>query len=89
MNSEEVRRLFAGTKALITNNFQNLLKYNTIKEAFCCGKKRFYIEKYSNACYNKPKKAVGIMYEVAQMLNIGMVVFFIATFVSGEYFFVG
>ena len=33
-------------------------------------------------CYNRLGKVVESMYEVAQMLNIGMVVFFVAIFVS-------
>ena len=42
----------------------------------------FTLYKSPNVCYNKLRKAVEIMYEAAQMLNIGMVLFFITTFVS-------
>ena len=40
------------------------------------------IDKSPRLCYNKLRKAVESMYEAAQMLNIGMVVFFVAIFVS-------
>ena len=40
------------------------------------------LAKHRKMCYNKLGKAVESMYEAAQMLNIGMVVFFVAIFVS-------